>query len=194
MTSKHLDALTLNAWADGLLEPDERRQAAAHLAACERCRARAAGQAQMAHLLRHLPAEPPPPLLAHRIVARLGRQPRRRPAWALPASTAQAALTWLSAAAALVGLALVVLAWPDVARLMAAAAGASVPAANLTALLDLPADTLGALANSTFDWASVLTGGAGVALMTGLVLLTAGAFGGLIQLLRPAAGYAPAAG
>ena len=91
------------------------------------------------------------------------------------------------------GLALVVLAWPDVARLMAAAAGASVPSASLTALLDLPADTLGALANSTFDWASVLTGGAGVALMTGLVLLTAGAFGGLIQLLRPAPGYAPAA-
>jgi anti-sigma factor RsiW len=191
MTSKHLDALTLNAWADGLLEPDERRQAAAHLAACDRCRARAAGQAQMAHLLRHLPAEPPPPFLAHRIVARLARQPRRRPAWALPAATAQAALTWLSAAAALVGLALVVLAWPDVARLIAA--GAGLPSANLAALLDLPADTLGALANSTFDWASVLTGGAGVALMTGLVLLTAGAFGGLIQLLRPAPGYAPAA-
>jgi anti-sigma factor RsiW len=184
---KHPDALTLNAWADGLLEPQARQRIAGHLADCDKCRARAAGQAQMAQLLRRLPPEAPPPQLARSIVAALPRQPRRQPASGLWA----AAPAMLSLAAALVGMALVVAAWPDVARLMAVAAGTAVPSASLTALMDLPADTLGALANSTFDWASVFTGGAGVALLTGLVLLTAAAFGGLVQLLRPSAGLAP---
>lgn len=72
-------------------------------------------------------------------------------------------------------------------RLLPALAGAAAPATSLTALLDLPAQTMAALASSTFDWGALLTDGAGVALLTGLVLLTGAAFGGLAQLLQPEA-------
>jgi hypothetical protein len=80
----------------------------------------------------------------------------------------------------------VVVALPDLTRLLPALAGAAVPATSYTALLDLPSQTMAALASSTFDWASLLTDGAGVALLTGLVLLTGAAFGGLAQMLQPA--------
>jgi predicted anti-sigma-YlaC factor YlaD len=177
--AKHLDAPILNAWADGVLAPDERQHAAAHLAECVECRARAAGQAQTAQWLRRLPPEAPPPLLVSNILAALAR--RRR------SEAARARWAAVSAAAALLGLALVALAWPDVARLLPAVTAAGASGISLTALLELPAESLASLAGSTVDWAAALTGGAGVALLTGLVFLAGAAFGGLAQLLRPGA-------
>jgi predicted anti-sigma-YlaC factor YlaD len=183
--TEHLDALTLNAWADRLLSPAERQRVTAHLAECGECRALAAGQAQIAQLLSRLPPEAPPPRLAPAVVAAVARRRRSETAWRR--------LATVSAGAALLGLVLVALAWPDVARLMPAVVGGAQMSAgilsgtDLTALLDVPAQTLGTLASTTFDWGSGLTGGAGEALLMGLVLLTGAAFGGLAQLLRPAA-------
>ena len=175
--TNHLDALTLGAWADGLTPPDERQRVAAHLAECARCRSLAAGQAQMAQWLLHLPPESPPPLLARAIAASVSRRRRSEVAWAR--------LATVSGAAALLGLGLMALALPDVARLLPALAAVSAPGTSVTALFDLPAGTLAGLAGSTVDWASTLTGGAGVTLLVGLVLLAGAAFGALAQLLRP---------
>ena len=178
--TRHLDGLTLSRGADGLLAADEQQRAAAHLRQCARCRAQAAGQAHTARLLQQLPLEPPPPHLARGILAALARRRGSEAGWRRLAAG--------SAVAALLGLALVALAWPDFARLLPAVAGANAPISSAGALLDVPADALGALgtlASSTFDWGSALTGGTGAALMTGLVLLTGAAFGGLAQLLRP---------
>jgi predicted anti-sigma-YlaC factor YlaD len=179
--TQHLDALTLGRWADGLLPAAEQERAAAHLAQCVECRAQAAGQAQTARRLQHLVLEPPPPQLARGILAALARRRGSEAAWTRLAAG--------SAVAALLGLALVALAWPDFARLLPAAAGAGAPlSSSAGSLLDVPADALGALgtlASSAFDWGSALSGGTGAALMTGLVLLTGAAFGALAQLLRP---------
>ena len=177
--TEHLDALTLNGWADGLLGPEARERAAAHLALCAACRARAAGQAQMAGLLHRLPPEAPPPLLARKVVAAVARRRRSEAGWRRLATA--------SAASALLGLALVALAWPDMARLLPAVAGAgALSATSLTAMTNLPANTVSILASGTFDWGSALTDGAGAAMFTGLVLLAGAVFGGLAQLLRPA--------
>jgi predicted anti-sigma-YlaC factor YlaD len=180
--TQHLDALTLGRWADGLLAAEEQQRAAAHLAQCAECQAQAAGQAPTARWLQQLAPEPPPPQLARSILAALARRRVHEAAWTRLAAG--------SAVAALLGLALVALAWPDFARLLPALAGANVPlSSSAGSLLDVPADVLaamGTVASSTFDWGSALTGGAGAALMTGLVLLTGAAFGGLAQLLRPA--------
>ena len=187
--TEHLDAVILNGWADGLLAPEVRQRAAAHLAQCAECRARAAGQAQTARLLKQLAPEAPPPLLARNIVAAVAaasaaasaaattEQRRNEAAWARLAAG--------SAVAALLGLLLVAVAWPDLARLLPAVAGANAPLTSVGNVLDVPADALAALVSSAFDWGSALTGGAGAALLTGLVLLTGAAFGGLAQLLRP---------
>ena len=179
--TQHLDALTLGRWADGLLRAQEREQVAAHLAQCAECRAQAAGQAQTARLLQQLPLEPAPSRLNRGILAALARRRGSEALWRQLAAG--------SAVAALLGLVLVALAWPDFARLLPAAAAANAPLTNSAgSLLDVPADALaalGALASSTFDWGSALTSGTGAALMTGLVLLTGAAFGALAQLLRP---------
>ena len=74
---------------------------------------------------------------------------------------------------------------PDLARLLPALAGVNVPLTGASSLLDVPVEALAALASSAFDWGSAVTSGAGAALLTGLVLLTGAAFGGLAQLLRP---------
>ncbi len=177
----HLDGLTLGRWADGLLPPHEQEQAAAHLARCAGCRAQAAGQAQTARLLQQLALEPPPPNLARGILAALARRRGSEAAWTRLAAG--------SAVAALLGLALLALAWPDLARLLPAAAGANAPlTSSAGSLLDVPGDALaalGTLASGAFDWGAALTGSTGAALMMGLVLLTGAAFAGLAQLLRP---------
>ena len=172
----HLDALTLSRWADGLLDDEDRQRAAAHLAQCVECRARAAGQAHTARRLRQLAPEMPPPHLARSIVAALARRRDSEAVWRQLAAG--------SAVAGLLGVLLVALAWPDLARLLPALAGANAPLSGAGSLLNGPVDALGALANSAFDWGSALTGGAGAALLTGLVLLTGAAFGGLAQLLQ----------
>lgn len=186
--TEHLDALTLSGWADGLLSPSGQQRAAAHLEQCAECRARAAGQAQTARLLTRLAPEAPPPQLARNIVAAV------EAASAAAKAERRSEATWArlaagSAVAALLGLLLVAVAWPDVAQLLPAVAGANAPLTSAGNLLDVPVDALAALAtlvSSAFDWGSALTGGAGAALLTGLVLLTGAAFGGLAQLLRPA--------
>jgi len=179
--TQHLDALTVGRLADGLLRPGERERVAAHLAQCAECRALAAGQAQTARLLQRLALEPASPQLTRGILAALARRRGSDAAWRRLAAG--------SAVAALLGLALVALAWPDLARLLPAAASTNAPlASSAGSFLDVPADALaalGALASSTFDWGAALTGSTGAALMTGLVLLTGAAFGGLVQLLRP---------
>ncbi len=184
--TQHLDALTLGRWADGLLAAEEQQRAAAHLAQCAECRAQTAGQAQAARWLQQLAPEPPPPHLARNILAALARRRRSEAAWGRVAAG--------SAVAALLGLVLLALAWPDFARLLLALAGANVPAAgNAGNLLDVPPDVLGmlgTLTSSAVDWGAAITSGAGAALMTGLVLLTVAAFGGLAQLLRPGADLA----
>jgi predicted anti-sigma-YlaC factor YlaD len=184
--TQHLDALTLGRWADGLLAAEEQQRAAAHLAQCAECRAQAAGQAQAARWLQQLAPEPPPPQLARNLLAALARRRRSEAAWGRLAAG--------SAVAALLGLALVALAWPDFARLLTALAGANGPlGSSASNLLEAPADMLamlGMLTSSALDWGVAITSGAGAALMTGLVLLTAAAFGGLAQLLRPGADLA----
>jgi predicted anti-sigma-YlaC factor YlaD len=186
--TEHLDALTLNGWADGLLAPDERQRAVAHLAHCAECRARSAGQAQTAQLLRQLAPEAPPPQLARNIVAVVAAASAAASATAKAergrSEAAWARLAGGSALAALLGLLLVAVAWPDLARLLPAMAGAA-PLTSVGNVLDVPADALATLASSAFGWGSALTEGAGAALLTGLVLLTGAAFGGLAQLLRP---------
>ena len=177
--SAHLDAQTLSRWADGLLAEKDQRRAAAHLAECAACRATAAGQAQTARRLRQLALETPPPHLARAILAAIDRRRHSEAFWRQLAAG--------SAVAALLGVLLVAVAAPDLGRLLPALAGAGAPLSGVTgaSLLDVPADALGALAGSAFDWGSALSGGAGAALLTGLVLLTGAAFGGLAQMLRP---------
>ena len=173
----HLDGQTLSRWAAGLLPPTERQRAAAHLDECQACRAWAVRQAQMADRLSQLPLETPPPALARTIVAAVAQRRRSDLVWARVSA--------ISAAAALLGLLLVALAWSEVAGLLPAVSGAGPSLAGLGALLDVPADALAALAASAFDWGATLTSGAGAALLTGLVLLTGAAFSALAQLLRP---------
>jgi predicted anti-sigma-YlaC factor YlaD len=175
--SAHLDAQTLGRWADGLLAEEDGQRAAAHLAQCLACRARAARQSQTARLLRQLPPETPPPHLARGILAAIDRRRNSETFWRQLAAG--------STVAALLGLLLLAVAGADLARLLPALAGAPLSAAS--SVLDVPADALGALAGSAFDWGSALSGGAGAALLTGLVLLTGAAFGALAQLLRPGA-------
>lgn len=106
----HLDQ-RLDAWLDGRLAPDERREVERHLADCAQCRGlRAALVATRAALRAGLPDEPPPAALATRIAAALDREdalhaerarprprPRRRFATLLPLAAGVA----LAAAAAL---------------------------------------------------------------------------------------------
>jgi len=171
----HLDALTLGRWADGLLADDEQQRAAAHLAECRACRAQAASQARTARLLQQLPLETPPPHLARGILAAINRRRNSEVFWRQLAAG--------SALAGLLGALLVAVAVPDLARLLPALTGG--PLAGAGSVLDVPADALGGLANSAFDWGAALSNGAGAALLTGLVLLTGAAFGALAQLLRP---------
>ena len=175
--SAHLDAQTLSRWADGLLAEDEQTLAAAHLAACAVCRAQAAGQAHTAQRLRQLALETPPPGLARGILAALERRRNSEAFWRQLAAG--------SAVAALLGALLVAVAAPDLTRLLAALTATGAPLNASASVLDVPADALAGLAGSTFDWGSALTGGAGAALLTGLVLLTAAAFGALARMLRP---------
>ena len=183
--TEHLDARILNGWADGLLAPEERQRAAAHLAQCAECRARAAGQALTARLLKQLAPEAPPPLLARNIVAAIAAAMAAAKAEHRRTDVAWARLAAGSAVAALLGLLLVAVAWPDLARLFPAMAGANAPLTSVGNVLDVPVDALATLVSSAFNWGSALTGGADGALLTGLVLLTGAAFGGLAQLLRP---------
>ena len=175
--SAHLDGHTLSRWVDGLLADDEQARAAAHLAECAPCRAQATAQAQMARRLRQLTLEPPPSGLARGILAAIDRRRYSETFWRQMAAG--------SAVAALLGVLLLAAAAPDLARLLPSLTAASAPLSASGSVLDVPADALGALAGSAFDWGSALSGGAGAALLTGLVLLTGAAFGGLAQMLRP---------
>lgn len=176
--SAHLDPHTLSRWADGLLPDEDQARAAAHLAECAACRARAASQARLAQRLRHLALETPPSNLARGILAAIDRRRNSEAFWRQLAAG--------SAVAALLGVLLVAAAVPDLTRLLPALAGGSLSSAGAS-VLDVPADALGALANTAFDWGTALSGSAGAALLTGLVLLTGAAFGALAQLLRPEA-------
>jgi predicted anti-sigma-YlaC factor YlaD len=201
--SEHPDALTLTAWTEGQLPNGaEWRRVAQHVVDCPDCRALSAEHEQTSRLLSRLPVEDPPPSLAQNIVAAVRRQQevdRRREAELRRGELAWRRVAAASVVCALAGLALVVVAWPDVLNVATAAAGtaaasANAPQATLTALLDLPLETLGQIASSTVDWGTMLTQGAGAGLLLGLVLLTAAAFGGLAQLLHSgAAAYAVAA-
>lgn len=175
--SAHLDGPTLSRWADGLLAGEAQALAAAHLAQCGACQAQAGDQAQTARRLRQLALETPPPGLARGILAAIERRRNSEAFWRQLAAG--------SAVAALLGVLLVALAAPDLARLLPALVGA--PLSGSASVLNVPADALAALAGSAFDWGSALSGGAGAALLTGLVLLTGAAFGALARLLRPEA-------
>ena len=176
--SAHLDAHTLSRWADGLLPADEQARAAAHLAECAACRAQAGSQAHMAQRLRRLALETPPSNLARGILAAIDRRRNSEAFWRQLAAG--------SAVAALLGVLLVAVAVPDLTRLPLALAGGPLSTGGAS-VLDVPADALGSLANTAFAWGSALSGSAGAALLTGLVLLTGAAFGALAQLLRPKA-------
>ena len=177
--SPHLDAHTLSRWADGLLPGDDQARVAAHLAECARCRAQAASQTRLAQRLRQLALETPPSNLARGILAAIDRRRNSEAFWRQLAAG--------SAVAALLGVLLVAVAVPDLTRLPLALAGGPLSSSAGASLLDVPADALGALANTAFDWGSALSGSAGAALLTGLVLLTGAAFAALAQLLRPEA-------
>ena len=185
--TEHPDALTLTAWTEGQLPSAERDRVARHVAGCLECQAQPAEQEQTNRLLSRLPAEVPPAGLAQDILAAVRQKQeadrRREAEWR------RGERIWQRVAAAsvvcgLAGLVLVAAAWPDVLNVAAAAAGTSVPQTSLTGLVDLPLETWGQIASSAVDWATMLTQGAGVALLLGLVLLTAGAFGGLAELVH----------
>jgi anti-sigma factor RsiW len=185
--TEHPDALTLTAWTEGQLPAAERDRVARHVADCPDCRAQTAEQEQTNRLLSRLPAETAPAGLGQGILAAVRRKQaadRRREAELRRGERIWQRVAAASVVCALAGLALVAAAWPDVLNVAAAAAGVSVPQTSLTGLVDVPLETWGQIASSAVDWATVLTQGAGAALLLGLVLLTAGAFGGLAELVH----------
>jgi len=68
----------LSAWLDGELSPEERREVAAHLEVCEKCRRELAALERLDAALGNLDA-PTPARLTARVLDRL--QPRRRYRW-----------------------------------------------------------------------------------------------------------------
>jgi len=166
----------LDLYAEGELSPDERRAVETHLRSCPTCRRRLANLEQMVALLRALPREEPGPELTAHILARLGQRPRQQAVAAGPG------LAW--AALLSLGVALVVASgprlaalWTWAAEMLAALEGALAGtlsldlASALSALAEGPAEAMGAL------------------FILALMLLTAGTFGLLVQVLVPPNGH-----
>lgn len=166
----------LDLYVEGELSPDERRGVETHLRSCPACRRRLANLEQMVTLLHTLPREEPMPELTARILARLEERPRQR------AVAVRPALAW--AALLSLGVALVVASGPRLAALWAWAA-------------EMLASLEGALAGTlsldlTSELSTLAEGPAeatGALLILALILLTAGTFGLLVQVLVPANGH-----
>lgn len=173
----------LDTYAEGQLSEARRQEIEVHLSTCATCRAAVARQAQMAALLRRLPAEAPGPSLTQRVLATLDAARARR-SRALRRTLAAATVC------AVLGLALMAGSWAEAVSVTDSAAGAwqSVGATlSLGDLVTAPDEAIAAWVNALLDWQGLLTESAGAALMIGVSLLSAAALSALATLLGPAA-------
>jgi len=166
----------LDLYVEGELPPDERGTVEAHLHSCPACRRRLANLEQMVALLRALPREEPRPELTAHILARWGQRPRQR-AVAVGPGLAWAALLSLGVALVVASGPRLAALWTWAAEMLAALEGALAGtlsldlASALSALAEGPAEAMGAL------------------FILALMLLTAGTFGLLVQVLVPPNGH-----
>lgn len=132
-------------------------------------------------LLARLPSDPPAPDLTARIVAAVAHRRRSRARWR---QVGVAAL-----ACAFVGIALTARSWPEAAGVLTPTL--TVPDADalnqtVDTFFSSPLESLAALVSAALAWETALAEGIGVVFLLGIVLLAAGAFGGLARLLQRA--------
>jgi hypothetical protein len=130
---------------------------------------------RMDQWLARLPDERPSPDLAPRIILAVAER-RRVKSWGRRTGIGAGAL-------GLLGMALMAVSWPASEALPAAPDGQAIILA-LSGLLSAPLETLAGSAQATIAWESSLVAGIEIAFVLGAVLLTLGAVGGLVRLLR----------
>jgi anti-sigma factor RsiW len=180
--SEHPDLLTLDAFSEGEMTPEELRRTEAHLAVCPTCRRHVLHLREPADWFRRAPYEMARVGLVNQIVEAVSEQRL--------ASRRARRLGRAASAAALSGAALLAVSWSELGAAVTAA-GVPVDAntwnVTVARLLEVPVDTATGVLNGTLAWQAGLAESAGAGLVLGMVLLTAAAFVGLTRLLQAGA-------